>query len=42
MEGKKYVTYEEFGAIGDGKTCDIEAIAKAHEYANANGLSVKE
>ena len=41
MEGKKYVTYEEFGAIGDGKTCDIEAIAKAHEYANANGLSVK-
>ena len=38
---KKFVTYEEFGAVGDGVTCDIEAIAKAHEYANANGLPVK-
>ena len=38
---KQFVTYEAFGAIGDGKADDIEAIAKAHEYANANGLPVK-
>lgn len=35
-----YVTYEEFGAVGDGKTNDFDAIAKTHEYANSNGLSV--
>ena len=35
-----YVTYEDFGAVGDGKTDDLEAIVKTHEYANANGLSV--
>ena len=35
-----YVTYETFGAIGDGKTDDLEAIVKTHEYANENGLSV--
>ncbi len=35
-----YVTYEQFGAVGDGKTDDLEAIVKAHEYANTNGLAV--
>ena len=35
-----YVTYEEFGAVGDGNTDDFEAIIKTHEYANENGLSV--
>lgn len=35
-----YITYEDFGAVGDGKADDFEAIVKAHEYANANGLSV--
>ncbi len=35
-----YVTYENFGASGDGKTDDFEAIVKTHEYANENGLSV--
>ncbi len=35
-----YVTYEQFGAVGDGKADDFEAIIKAHEYANENGLSV--
>ena len=35
-----YVTYEDFGAVGDGKTDDFEAIVKAHEYANSNGLTV--
>ena len=38
---KKYVTYEEFGAVGDGKTDDYAAICKAHSYANENGLPVK-
>lgn len=35
-----FVTYEDFGAVGDGKTDDMPAIVKAHEYANENGLSV--
>lgn len=35
-----YVTYETFGAVGDGKADDFEAIIKTHEYANANGLNV--
>lgn len=36
----KVVTYEDFGARGDGKTDDIAAIAKAHAYANQHGLPV--
>ena len=36
-----YVLYSEFGAKGDGKTNDIAAIIKAHEYANANNLEVR-
>ncbi len=35
-----YVTYEAFGAVGDGKTDDFDAITKTHAYANATGLSV--
>lgn len=35
-----YVTYEDFGAVGDGKADDSEAIVRTHEYANENGLSV--
>jgi len=35
------VRYSEFGAIGDGKTDDIDAIAAAHAFANQNGLPVK-
>ncbi len=35
-----FVTYEDFGAVGDGKTDDFDAIVKTHEYANANGLKV--
>ncbi len=35
-----YVSYEDFGAKGDGKTDDLEAIVKTHEYANENKLSV--
>ncbi len=35
-----YVTYESFGAVGDGKTDDFDAIIRTHEYANVNGLTV--
>ena len=38
---KNFVTYEEFGAKGDGKTNDFEALMLAHEYANENHLPVK-
>ncbi|MBQ4336224.1 MAG: hypothetical protein IJC34_03455 [Lentisphaeria bacterium] len=38
---KKVVYYRDFGAKGDGKTNDLEAIFKAHEYANKHGLPVK-
>ncbi len=41
MSDKKYVTYEEFGAVGDGAHEDYAAIYRAHEYANENGLPVK-
>ena len=37
---KSYISYEEFGAIGDGITDDGEAIKNAHEYANENNLSI--
>lgn len=36
-----FVRYADFGAKGDGKTDDIDAIAAAHEFANAKGLPVK-
>ncbi|MEI6149197.1 MAG: hypothetical protein WCS01_08900, partial [bacterium] len=35
------VRYAKFGAVGDGVTDDLEAIVKAHEYANQHGLPVK-
>jgi|GEM_PF-1275310 len=38
---KKFVTYENFGAISDGKTDTADAIFAAHEYANAHSLDVK-
>jgi hypothetical protein len=36
-----FVRYSDFGARGDGKTDDIDAIAAAHTFANQQGLSVK-
>jgi len=39
-ENKNYVTYLDFGAVGDGKTDDFEAIVKAHDYANEKGIPV--
>ena len=41
MSNKNYVTYEEFGAVGDGVTEDFAAIKKAHDYANEVGLPVR-
>ena len=34
------VRYEDFGAVGDGLTCDWTAIANAHSHANAGGQLV--
>jgi hypothetical protein len=36
-----FITYEAFGAVGNGVTDDLSAICAAHEYANAHGLSIK-
>lgn len=41
MNGKNFVTYEQFGAIGDGAHDDMPAIAACHEYANEHRLAVK-
>lgn len=38
---KNYVSYKDFGAVGDGVTNDFFAMKAAHEYANENGLPVK-
>lgn len=37
----KVVTYEAFGAVGDGKTDDLPAIRDAHAHANRHGLKVR-
>lgn len=41
MKAKGIVRYSDFGAKGDGKTDDTDAIAAAHAFANQNGLPVK-
>lgn len=38
---KEFVSYSDFGAIGDGKTNDFFAILAAHKYANEHNLPVK-
>ncbi len=38
---KRVVTYEDFGAIGDGVHDDMAAIVACHEYANENGIEVR-
>ena len=39
--GPKYLTYEQFGARGDGVTDDFHAIMATHAAANEKGLPVK-
>jgi hypothetical protein len=41
FKAKGLVSYSDFGARGDGKTDDIDAIAAAHAFANQYGLYVK-
>jgi len=36
-----FVTYETFGAVGDGVADDLPAICAAHTYANTHNLPVK-
>ena len=36
-----FVSYGDFGAVGDGKTDDMNAIAACHAFANLHGLPVK-
>ena len=38
---REHLTYEEFGAVGDGLTDDFSAIIATHEAANERGLPVK-
>lgn len=38
---KRFLTYEEFGAHGDGVTDDIAAIVACHKMANEKGLPVR-
>ena len=38
---EKYLTYEEFGAVGDGKHDDLDAIIACHAEANTKNLPVK-
>ena len=40
-ENAEFVSYEKFGAKGDGKTDDQLAIAAAHDFANSAKLPVK-
>ncbi|MBM1104565.1 hypothetical protein JQC67_00300 [Aurantibacter crassamenti] len=41
LKAQGTVQYSDFGAIGDGKTDAIDAIAATHAFANKNGLKVK-
>ena len=36
-----FVSYEQFGAVGDGAHDDFDAIVACHDYANENGIPVK-
>ena len=41
LKKRGWVGYRDFGARGDGKTDDMDAIAAAHAFANQQGLPVK-
>ena len=40
-ESPAVVRYAKFGAVGDGMADDLEAIVRAHDYANLHGLRVQ-
>ena len=40
-QAQDFVTYEQFGAVGDGKADDQKAIVAAHAAANEKGLPVR-
>lgn len=35
------ISYSDFGAKGDGKTDDVNAIAATHAFANVYGTTIK-
>lgn len=37
----KVVQYNDFGAVGDGKADDMDAITATHAFANQHGFTVK-
>ncbi|WP_414663337.1 hypothetical protein [Horticoccus sp. 23ND18S-11] len=41
MPTDRPVSYEAFGAVGDGKADDLPAIVAAHAFANTHGLTVE-
>jgi len=41
LKNRGLVLYSDFGAAGDGKTDDADAIAATHAFANQQGLPVK-
>ncbi|OYV07537.1 MAG: hypothetical protein CFE26_00485 [Verrucomicrobiales bacterium VVV1] len=41
LAADRVVTYEAFGAVGDGVADDLPAICKAHAHANEQGLPVR-
>ncbi|WP_205943705.1 hypothetical protein [Pedobacter aquae] len=41
FQKNKQVSYSDFGAVGDGKTDDIDAIAATHAFANQYQIPVK-
>jgi hypothetical protein len=41
MQKRGVVLYSDFGAVGDGETDDIDAIAAAHAFANRHQLPVQ-
>lgn len=41
IKARGWVSYGDFGAVGDGTTDDVDAIAATHAFANQHGLPVK-
>jgi len=41
LSAKEFVSYREYGAVGDGISDDFDAIVKTHDAANKAGLKVR-